>query len=198
MNVVGSALEHHVGVRAGVTTLVGFAAGLHGELVDGFDGDETAGYGGDAALVGGYDAEPRIDVVGSVYLEVDACGARAVDRVGDRTGTGGEADHLREVAPVHRHLLHGLGVDDCDKSGGFGIGLNSVGRDIDDGALGANGEHDREVHGLGDGDVNTGDLAGLEAAGCYRKFVCSDRKLGEVKVAQTHSIWRAMSLPSRD
>src|SRR5260370_20354127 len=70
MNVVGSALEYHVGVGAGVAALVGFTAGLHRELVDGFDGDEAAGDRSDAALVGGHDAEPWIDVVGSVYLEV--------------------------------------------------------------------------------------------------------------------------------
>src|SRR5258705_12842641 len=97
MNVVGSALEYHVGVGAGIAALVGFTAGLHGELVDGLDRDEAAGDGGDAALVGGYDAEPWIDIVGSVYLEIDACGSVAVDGVGDRTAARGEPDNLRDV-----------------------------------------------------------------------------------------------------
>ena len=58
MDVVGAGLEHHVGVGAGVAALIGFAAGLHGELVDGFDGNQAAGDAGNTALVGGDDAKP--------------------------------------------------------------------------------------------------------------------------------------------
>src|SRR5260370_627427 len=72
VDVVGPRLEHHVGVGAGIAALVGFAARLHGELVDGLDRDKAPGDTGDTALVGSDDTEPGVHIVGAIDLVVDA------------------------------------------------------------------------------------------------------------------------------
>jgi hypothetical protein len=183
VDVVGSAFEHHVGVGAGVAAGVGFGVGGHGELVDGLDGDETAGDSGDAALVGGDGVGPGVVVVDAIDLVVDAGGAGAVDGAGD-VDDGGELDHLGEVTPVHGHVLHLFGVDDADQRAGGGVGGDAVGDDIDDGVLGTDAHLDLNVLDLGYLDVDIVDLFGLEAGGDDGELIgAADGQFGEEEFA---------------
>ena len=109
---VGAGPKDDVDNAASVAAAFGVGLRLGGKFVDCIQGHDRAGDTGDAALVDSRNVVPEVVVVDAVNLPVHLVGAGSVQRAETAHGVPTVArlhsSELREVAPVHGHVLHCL------------------------------------------------------------------------------------------
>ncbi len=112
MKLIGPGPKDDVDNAAGVAAAFGVGLGLGGKLIDRIQRHDRAGNTGDAALVDGRNVVPEVVVIDPINLPVHLVGAGAIQRAETAYGVSTVArlhsSELREVAPVHGHVLHCL------------------------------------------------------------------------------------------
>ena len=160
---VGARFDHHVDAGSAVAAGLGAGIALHGELVDGFDGQERARDAGHATLVNGGGVLEGVVVIGAIDLVVVAAGAHAVDRSAGGRDAGSQFDHLAEVAAVHGKVGDGLGVHHTDQSGRGCLQGGGGGGNFNHLLLLRDAQLQVQVRRPGDGDLHVVDLSRFEA-----------------------------------